>query len=96
MPERWGYVQFSGMKSGAGTDAFVEDRNERVRWALRRLYYRQRRIKSVTGRYAPDLAALDAGSIQVRPGSPPARIGAQIARALYQRISNAIKGDQHD
>ncbi len=65
MPERWGYVQFSGMNSGVGTEAFVEDRNERVKWALRRLYYRQRRIKAATGRYAPDLAALDVSRIQV-------------------------------
>ncbi len=43
-----------------------------------------------------NLSGLDAGSIQVRPGSPPARIGVQIARALYQRISNAMKGNPHD
>jgi hypothetical protein len=42
------------------------------------------------------LSALDAGSIQVRPGAPPAKIGAQIARAIYQRINTALKGNQHD
>ena len=25
MPERWGYVQFSGLRAGGGTEAFVED-----------------------------------------------------------------------
>jgi hypothetical protein len=65
MPERWGYVQFSGIASGAGTEAFVEDPNERVKWALRRLYYRQRRFLAANGRLAPDLTALDASNIHV-------------------------------
>jgi hypothetical protein len=65
MPERWGYVQFSGIASGAGTEAFVQDPNEGVMWALRRLYFRQRRFRAANGRYASDLAALDAGNIRV-------------------------------
>jgi hypothetical protein len=58
MPERWGYVQFSGKPAGAGTDAFVEDSNERVKWTLRRLYYRQRRFRAANGAYASTLDAL--------------------------------------
>jgi hypothetical protein len=65
MPERWGYVQFSGIQAGAATESFIEDRNERVKWALRRLYYRQRRFRAAQGRYASDLAALEAGNIRV-------------------------------
>ncbi len=65
MPERWGYVQFSGIESGAGTEPFVEDRNERVKWALRLLYYRQRGIRAATGRYASDLSALDASNVRI-------------------------------
>ena len=52
MPERWGYVQFSGVPAGNGTEAFVEDPDERVKWALRRLYYRQRRFREANGDYA--------------------------------------------
>ena len=58
MPERWGYVQFSGKPAGRGTDAFVEDPNERVMWALRRLYYRQRDFRAANGGYASTLEAL--------------------------------------
>lgn len=65
MPERWGFVQFSSVAAGAGTEAFVEDPNDRVKWALRRLYYRQRRHRAEHGAYARDLAALRAGSIAV-------------------------------
>jgi len=65
MPERWGFLQFSAIQSGAGTDSFVEDPNERVKWALRRLYYRARRFRAAQGRYAADLAALDASNIRI-------------------------------
>ncbi len=65
MPERWGYVQFSSHEAGGEPDAFVEDPNERVKWALRRLYYRQARIHRAGGAYATTLDALDAGNIRV-------------------------------
>jgi len=65
MPERWGYVQFSGVPAGTGTDPFVEDPNERVKWALRRLYYRQRAFRATGGAYAAKLDALNAPDIRV-------------------------------
>jgi Carbohydrate family 9 binding domain-like len=65
MPERWGYVQFSSLGAGSGTEAFVEDPNERVRWALRRLYYRQRAFRAASGAYASGLNALDVANIRV-------------------------------
>jgi hypothetical protein len=65
MPERWGFVQFSSVVAGSGTQAFVEDPHDRVKWALRRLYYRQRRYRAEHGGYARDLAALRAESITV-------------------------------
>jgi hypothetical protein len=65
MPERWGIVQFADAAAGTRTVAFAEDPNDRVAWALRRLYYRQRQQRSSAGRYAPRLDALDAGAITV-------------------------------
>ena len=65
MPERWGYVQFSSMAAGSGIDKFVDDPNERVKWALRRLYYRQRRYRDANSRYVTSLDALKAAEIQV-------------------------------
>jgi hypothetical protein len=65
MPERWGYVQFSNRRAGSGAERFVDDPNERVKWALRRLYYRQRQFRDANGRYAADLDALHAGDIRV-------------------------------
>jgi len=65
MPERWGYVQFSGLLAGSFTEAFVQDRNEGVKWALRRLYYRQRRYHEANGVYATNLQALRGSDIRV-------------------------------
>jgi hypothetical protein len=65
MPERWGVVQFTDVAAGTRAVAFDADPNERVRWALRRLYYRQRRHVSSAGRYAQTLDALDVRSIAV-------------------------------
>lgn len=65
MPERWGFVQFSEAAAGTATVAFVEDRNERVKWALRRVYYRQREFHASHGRYASDLSVLDVANITV-------------------------------
>jgi hypothetical protein len=90
MPERWGYVQFSGMKAGAGTEPFVEDLNERVKWALRRLYYRQRRFRAAHGRFAPDLASLDAGTVRV--DSLDFQPSMQATPDLYQITAKGFAG----
>jgi hypothetical protein len=66
MPERWGYVQFSSKLAGSiPAEAFVADPNEGVKWALRRLYYRQRAVRTKTGRYAERLTELDTSGIGV-------------------------------
>lgn len=65
MPERWGVVQFTDAAAGTRAVTFEADPNERVKWALRRLYYRQRRHFASAGRFAPNLDALDARSIAV-------------------------------
>jgi hypothetical protein len=65
MPERWGYVQFSDVAAGTHSVPFVEQPNERVKWALRRLYYRQRGAREATGRYATTLDALKRPEITV-------------------------------
>ena len=61
MPERWGYVQFAS----APAATFVADPNERLKWALRRLYYRQRSYRAAHGTYATALDVLNASGIRV-------------------------------
>ena len=64
MPERWGYVQFTETAASPSA-SFVDDPNERIKWALRRLYYRQRNYRAANGTYATTLDALNLSDIRI-------------------------------
>jgi len=53
-PEMWGFVQFSGLTAGEGTDAFTRRDKEAAGWALRKVYYAQRRRFAEHGSYTSD------------------------------------------
>ena len=39
MPEMWGFLQFSGIEAGSGTEEFLPDPDLHLKWALRMVYY---------------------------------------------------------
>ncbi len=39
MPEMWGFLQFSAIQAGTGTEEFAPDKNLDLKWALRMVYY---------------------------------------------------------
>lgn len=39
MPEMWGFLQFSDIEAGKGTENFIPDPDLRIKWALRMIYY---------------------------------------------------------
>ena len=90
MPERWGFVQFSAAAAGDVATEFVEDRNERVKWALRRLYYRQREYRSTHNRYAADLASLNVQDVRVEGIEFQASI--QVTDSLYELRAAGFDG----
>jgi hypothetical protein len=90
LPERWGFVQFSSAAAGSQTIPIVENRNERVKWALRRLYYRQRQFQTEHGRYASDLAALDAANVRV--DGLEFRPSLQVSGSQYEIRANGFDG----
>lgn len=53
-PETWGYVQFANKP----TDVFVDHADEKVKWALRQLYYRQKAYFAENKRYTSNAASL--------------------------------------
>ena len=53
-PETWGYLQFSGKPAGRGTDSYVENPDNAVKWALRLLYYRQKAYFEKNSVYTTD------------------------------------------
>jgi hypothetical protein len=98
MPERWGYVEFSGTLAGSRVEPFVEDSNERVKWALRRLYYRQRRFRAANAGYASTLdglspsTGLGAGAGDIRVEGLDFRPVIQATPSFYEsarRVSTA-------
>ena len=57
-PELWGFVQFSDKTAGKGKDAFVARPEEKAKWVLRRIYYREWAHFSEKGAFTADLKAL--------------------------------------
>jgi hypothetical protein len=90
MPERWGYVQFSDLRAGSGSEPFIDDPNERIKWGLRRLYYRQRRVRDAQGAYATTLDALDPATIRV--DGVDFRPLLRASPSLYEITANGFDG----
>lgn len=57
-PETWGFVQFSEIIAGQGEVEFYHSPNEKIKWALRQLYYQQRQYFNKNKRYADNLKYL--------------------------------------
>lgn len=64
-PERWGIVQFVDLPASSGSVDVRVPSTTRIKWALRRLYYRQRQYREATGHYASSLSILDADDIEL-------------------------------
>jgi hypothetical protein len=57
-PEMWGFVQFSGKIAGQGRDSFQDKPEDDVKWALRRIYYKEWALKAAKGAFSADWKAL--------------------------------------
>jgi Carbohydrate family 9 binding domain-like len=90
MPERWGYVQFSSLAPGPASEPLKDVSGERVKWALRRLYYRQTRYRARTGAYATTLEALDAADVRVE--GITFRPVMQATPSLYEITASGVGG----
>lgn len=90
MPECWGFVQFSDKIAGEGEDAFVFNNDENAKWALRKIYYAQRKYREENNAFTTDLDALDIGSVQLEGFVWPPEI--QLTWNLYEaRIMSSDK-----
>lgn len=57
-PEMWGYIQFSAKLPGQGREKFIDRPEEAVKWALRRIYYREWKKFDAVGTFAESLSPL--------------------------------------
>ncbi|WP_339207304.1 carbohydrate-binding family 9-like protein [Paenibacillus sp. FSL K6-3182] len=60
-PELWGYVMFAGED---GPDSFEQPPDERIKWELRKLYYRERNYFASHGEFTADAESLMHGGEQ--------------------------------
>lgn len=63
--ETWGFVQFSDKPAGAGTEAFAEKPEEKVKWALWQLYLQQEAHRKAYGAYTDDLSRFTLPQVQL-------------------------------
>ena len=57
-PEMWGFVQFSSKLPGRGREKFVRRPEEKVKWALRKIYYAEWAHHDISRTFSADLRAL--------------------------------------
>lgn len=81
-PETWGFLQFSETIAGKGTDAYVPDPDNEVKWALRLLYYRENAYFEKHNTYTSDLKALGLQSYKV--GGKPFKPSVKMTFTLYE------------
>jgi hypothetical protein len=64
-PEMWGFVQFSDKIVGSGTDQFEFRIEENAKWALRQIYYEEKKYFVVNKKYTTDLHELGLMNLKV-------------------------------
>lgn len=92
-PELWGYVQFSARLAGRRSERFNNRSEERVKWALRRIYYRQWAFYDKNGKFANALDSLgleDDRELRIRGWGLPSL---QITRSQFEAFYSGSSGD---
>lgn len=89
-PERWGIVQFADVVAGTDTITIAKLPNQEVKWALRRLYYRQRTYRDEHGSYASTLSALDAGNVSLEDWEFEPTL--QTSQSMYEITAPGVNG----
>jgi hypothetical protein len=93
-PEMWGYVQFSSKLPGRGNEKFDRRSEEKVKWALRKIYYAERARYFEKSAFSSDLAALGLkgdGALRVKGWSYPPVL--QTTASLFEAIYTAKTGE---
>ncbi|MFA6125903.1 MAG: carbohydrate-binding family 9-like protein [Bacteroidales bacterium] len=58
MPEMWGFVQFSSLSAGFGTESFIIDTDLDIKWLLRKVYYTEFEYFNKNHKYSESLEEL--------------------------------------
>jgi len=93
-PEMWGYVQFSSRLPGKGREKFVPRPEDKVKWALRQVYYAERAYEFERSDFSPDLATLglkDRAALRVKGWSNPPVV--QTTASQFEAVMSAKGGE---
>jgi len=93
-PEMWGYVQFSSKLPGKGRERFERRAEEKIKWALRKIYYAEWRRYSDAGGFATDVVSLGLKgeeALKIKGWSSPPAIFA--TPSLFEAVYTAKSGE---
>jgi hypothetical protein len=93
-PETWGFVQFSSKLPGKGKERFDRRADEKVKWALRKIYYAERARYFEKSAFAADLGSLGLNgdeALRVKGWSYPPVI--QTTMSLFEGVYTAKSGE---
>lgn len=93
-PEMWGYVRFSSKSPGKGKEKFERRPEEKVKWALRKVYYAEWAHYDKTKAFGADVGALGLEGenvLRVKGWSYPPAI--QTTESLFEAAYTAKSGE---
>ncbi len=93
-PEMWGFVQFSTRTPGRGRERFVRRPEEKLKWALRKIYYAERRHYAERSSFGGDIGALGLkgdSALRVKGWSFPPAI--HVTPGLFEAVYEARSGE---
>ena len=90
VPEMWGFIQFSEQTVGRGAEQFSLRAEERAKWALRKIYYREGEYFSRNGRFSADLNELGVDSEAVPGYAWPPDISC--TPTMYEAVIHSVDG----
>ena len=92
MPEMWGFLQFSAIAAGEGTEKFTSDVNLDLKWALRLIYYAEFEYFTKNGTYTSNVSDLG-----LNPTDFPKNLAVPVihsTRTTFESFIPAVNGNQ--
>ena len=92
MPEMWGFLQFSAIAAGEGTEKFTSDVNLDLKWALRLIYYAEFEYFTKNGTYTSNVSDLG-----LDPTDFPKNLAVPVihsTRTTFESFIPAVNGNQ--
>ncbi|MBI5022328.1 MAG: carbohydrate-binding family 9-like protein [Ignavibacteriales bacterium] len=88
-PEMWGFVQFSDKLAGIEAEQFKFNTDENIKWALRQIYYEEKKYFEKNHKYTDDLKELGLTDLKMDGYNVPL---IQSTSNLYEVIATEVNG----